>query len=113
MGATGSANRTRTYDKEINSLLLYQLSYRGLVTGTTLAYCHLFASAVFKVFTRKMRFFSRSKNQSELSTYTAQIFMNHRTCVAPNPRGRNLSAPANYLALFLVNNDHLLHDLHL
>ena len=38
MKGSGSASRTRTYDRAINSRLLYQLSYRGtasrLITKT-------------------------------------------------------------------------------
>ena len=32
-GSKSSPGRTRTYDPAVNSRLLYQLSYRGLVNG--------------------------------------------------------------------------------
>ena len=35
--AAGSASRTRTYDRAINSRLLYQLSYRGSAESGSIA----------------------------------------------------------------------------
>ena len=48
-GQNGSSSRTRTYDRSVNSRLLYQLSYRGMVRLLLYVRLIIKASVFFKI----------------------------------------------------------------
>ena len=69
-GQNGSSSRTRTYDRSVNSRLLYQLSYRGMVRLLLYVRLIIKASVFFKItINQKALIMTKTHNFIQKITY--------------------------------------------